>query len=72
MAGEWLAKWMFKGRADPTADGKRVAHTFGDASLHKSHGRRIDRVEAQAVGLTVDEMEASQEFRRRCSRRTTS
>ncbi len=45
--------------------GERMAGewlTFGDASLHKSHGRRIDRAEAQAVGLTVEEMEASQEL----------
>lgn len=62
MAGEWLARWMFKDHADAATDGRRVAHTFGDASLHKSHGRRIDRAEAQAVGLTVEEMEASQEL----------
>jgi hypothetical protein len=62
MAGEWLAKWMFKGHLDPTGDGSRVAHTFGDASLHKSHGRRIDRAEAEAVGLVVEQMEGSQDL----------
>jgi Serine dehydrogenase proteinase len=62
MVGEWLARWMFKGHADPAVDGRRVAHTFGDASLHKSHGRRIDRAEAQTVGVTIEELEASQDL----------
>ena len=61
MAGEWLAKWMFKRPRNYDCRRQKVA-TFSDTSLHKRHGRRIDRAEAQAVGLTVEEMEASQDL----------
>jgi hypothetical protein len=62
MVAEWLARWMFKDNGDAEALGRAVAHHFNDASTHKSHGRRIDRDEAQAQGVVVENLEADQDL----------
>lgn len=62
MVEGWLANYMFNGRADPTAEGKRVAHYFNDATTHKSHGRRIGRDEARAQGVVVEDLEDDQDL----------
>ena len=52
----WLERNMFKSHADPAADARAVA-TFFSGNSHGSHGRRIDRSEARAQGLTVLDLE---------------
>lgn len=62
MVARWLAARMFateKPRKARAMARKAAAH-FNDASQHKSHGRRIDRDEARAQGLRVEDLEASQ------------
>lgn len=62
MVAKWLATSMFAGSTDPDAQGATVARHFNDASTHKSHGRRIDRAEAQGVGVVTEELEANQDL----------
>ncbi|MDB4985800.1 MAG: hypothetical protein JWN04_978 [Myxococcaceae bacterium] len=62
MVARWLANHMLKANATATADGKRIASHFNDASTHKSHGRRIGRDEARQVGLIVEDLEADQDL----------
>lgn len=62
MVAGWLSQYMFAGDPDSVARGKAVASHFNDAAKHKSHGRRIDRDEAASQGLSVEELEASQEL----------
>jgi hypothetical protein len=58
----WLEDYMFKGRPDAQALAKKTAKYFNDASMHKSHGRRIDRDEARKQGVVVEELEANQQL----------
>jgi len=51
---------MFKSQVAPQARAERAAKHFNDAQTHMSHGRRIDRDEARAQGLSVEDLEASQ------------
>lgn len=44
------------------AQARKIAAHFSNVSKHKSHGRRIDRDEARKVGLTVTDLESSQEL----------
>ena len=62
MVAKWATKYMFKGRPDAEALGKAVAFHFNDATTHKSHGRRIDRDEARAQGVVVENLEDDQEL----------
>lgn len=60
MVATWLEFYMLK--HDPAAATKAatIAKHFNDATAHKSHGRRIDRDEATAQGLAVEELEVDQ------------
>jgi len=63
MVSEWLCKRMLSGIPDATerdAKSKQLAKFFNDASNHKSHGRRIDRDEARAQGVCVEDLESNQ------------
>jgi hypothetical protein len=60
MVAKWLASYMFGGIADAQEKGKQCARHFNDASTHKSHGRRIDRVEAKSHGVTIEDLEDDQ------------
>lgn len=62
MVARWLQLRMFKERENPKSAAERVARHFNDASSHKSHGRRIDRREAEAHGIRVRALEADQDF----------
>lgn len=55
----WVSTWMRKGDADPSGAGRAIAKHFNDASTHKSHGRRINRAEAERVGVTTERLEDS-------------
>lgn len=59
MVSNWLLQGMCNGSA---ADAAAAARHFNDAQTHMSHGRRIDREEARAQGLIVEDLEASQEL----------
>lgn len=60
MVARWLETGMFKMKADPATSAAATARHFNDASVHKSHGRRIDRNEARQQGVNVEELEADQ------------
>jgi len=62
MVARWLEQRMFHGSANPKARADATAKFFRDASVHKSHGRRIDRYEAKQNDVTVDDLEDSQEL----------
>ena len=52
---KWLEKKGYK-------EAERIASYFNKPDLHKSHGRRINKDEARAQGLHIDDLESSQEF----------
>lgn len=62
MVARWLAQRMFA--ADSNAEGKAQAAAahFNDAPTHKSHGRRIDRDEARAHDIVVEDLEDDQDL----------
>lgn len=60
MASTWLAQYMLDGDPDAVAKGAAIAEHFNDAMTHKSHGRRIDRDEAESVGVRTESLESSQ------------
>lgn len=62
MVARWLALYACAKDPDPTKKAKEIAHHFNDAQQHKSHARRIDRVEASDQGLTVEHLEDSQDL----------
>jgi len=60
MVAAWLAKYMYKDAADPTAEGKRVAHLFNEAGTMNDHGHRIGRDEAAGWGVKTEGLEDDQ------------
>lgn len=62
MVKGWLEKRMLRNKIDPKKAAKRAASYFNKASMHKSHGRRIDREEARSQGIEVDMLEADQDL----------
>jgi hypothetical protein len=57
MVAGWLAQRMFGGQANASQMGDTTAAYFNDANVHKSHGRRIDRAEARAQNVVVEDLE---------------
>lgn len=57
---DWLAKYMFAGRKDGGPRAGKIASTLSAHGRFKSHGRHIDRAQAQQMGFTVQELEADQ------------
>lgn len=60
MVQRWLERRHFRDTPDPAGKAAQVAEHFNRAEEHKSHGRRIDREEAKAQGLRVDDFENDQ------------
>jgi len=60
MVGDWLQRYMFVGRENSDQLARAAARHFNDAANHKSHGRRIDRDEARAQQIVVEDLEANQ------------
>ena len=60
MVAKWLGARMFAGSKGATARAKKTAAYFNDAGQHKSHGRRIDRDEARAQQVVIEDLEADQ------------
>ncbi len=66
MVAQWLSQRMV-GEYEPdeikaTEKAQTIAQHFNDASVHLSHGRRIDRDEARGVGVLVDDLEDDQKL----------
>jgi hypothetical protein len=62
MVARWLTTCMFAADPPEADAGKKAAKHFNDATTHKSHGRRIDRNEARSQGLTVEDLEDSDDL----------
>jgi len=62
MVSRWLESRMFFGRDNAADLAASIASYFNKAEAHKSHGRRIDRQEARAQGLVVEDLEGDQEL----------
>lgn len=64
MVAGWLTAWMKAkdGTQDPATTGVAIAKHFNDARSHKSHGRRINREEAAAVGVVTEQLEDSDQL----------
>lgn len=60
MVANWLQLRMLAGNGKKKSVAVKIAKHFNDASAHKSHGRRIDRKEAKANGVVVDDLESDQ------------
>lgn len=60
MVSRWLEQRMFTGMDQGAAKAAAAAKHFNDASVHKSHGRRIDRQEAKGQNLVVIDLEDDQ------------
>jgi hypothetical protein len=62
MVERWLTRRSSRGGSQLTGTPTEIAAYFGDASTHKSHGRRIGRDEVRSKGLSVDDLEANQDL----------
>lgn len=62
MVAGWLEQYMFSDQANPKELGKATAKHFNDATQHKSHGRRINRDEARANNVVVEDLEDDQDL----------
>jgi membrane-bound ClpP family serine protease len=62
MVASWLERYMFAAKADAKKLATKAAAHFNDAKTHKSHGRRIDRDEARAQSIVVEDLEANQDL----------
>ena len=63
IVAEWLEKRMFADVKDSRSRKRKATRTaryFNDATIHKSHGRRIDREEAREQGVIVEDLERDQ------------
>jgi hypothetical protein len=58
----WLEKRMFRGNPEAKHAASQAASYFNKASVHKSHGRRIDREEARSQGICVEDLEDDQDL----------
>lgn len=59
MVSRWMEQYMFSKNDLPVRQqlAQNVASYFNDATIHKSHGRRIDRQEANKVGARIFDIE---------------
>lgn len=57
MASSWLQRYMFAGEADAQQKAETIARWFADYENFRSHGRRVGRDQATAVGLKITPLE---------------
>jgi hypothetical protein len=62
MVRGWLAQRMFAGRPNADDLARAAAHHFNSTDVHKNHARRIDRSEARALQLEVEDLEDHQDL----------
>lgn len=60
---EWLANYMFKEEAEAESKADRIAKYFGDHKTFLSHSKRINIVEAQKIGLKVEDYRSNPKLR---------
>lgn len=60
MVEEWVRSYMLSGKRNRAAKAKVVADFFADAGRHKSHSKAIDREEARAQGVVIENLEVDQ------------
>ena len=59
---EWLKEYMFAERKDKAVRAKKAAAYFSDYETHQSHSLGIDREQARAHGILIDDLEAAQDL----------
>ena len=57
---DWLARFMFHGKKDANTIAAAIAEKLADHTTFKSHGHHIDRNEARAIGLVIEDLENDQ------------
>ena len=57
MVAGWLERYMFSGEEDAKRKSKTVADWFADYESFRSHGRRVGRDQARAIGVKVVDLE---------------
>ncbi|SRR5216684_1093852 len=62
LVSTWLKKFMFTGQKYAARKAKKVAKRLSDHSKFKSHNRFIDRQQAKALGLSIDDLEKDQDL----------
>ena len=62
MVAHWLKAHMFANRDDPRGSSQKQPEFFRDASVHLSHGRRINRAEAREHNVVIEDLEDDQEL----------
>ena len=59
MVAGWLQRYMLKGEENAAEKSREIAEWFADYESFRSHGRRVGREQARAIGLTVKNLEDS-------------
>ncbi len=59
---EWLETYMFANDDDPAKKAEETSAFFADHRLHQSHSLGIDRDQARAAGVKVEDLEANQQL----------
>lgn len=62
LVSEWLARYMFSGKADALDRASKIAHALSDHQSFKTHGRHIGREKAKELGLVIEDLESDQEL----------
>jgi ClpP class serine protease len=62
LVATFLNDYMFKDSENKDEISKDIAEKLADHSTYKSHGRHIDRDQAEALGLIIEHLEDDQTF----------
>jgi hypothetical protein len=54
---QWVGEYMLHADPNKAEKAKKIADYFADAGLHKSHSKGIDRDEARAQGVCIEDLE---------------
>lgn len=57
MVAGWLERYMMNGEEDAAGKSRKIAEWFADYESFRSHGRRVGREQARAIGLKVVNLE---------------
>ena len=60
LVGNWLSSYMFKGDAAIMPD--KIAEYLSNHGNFKTHGKHINILKAQQIGLKIESLESSQDF----------
>lgn len=59
---EWLTRYMFGGDPEAVSKAERVASFFANYEIHQSHALGIDRDQAKAQGVRIEDLEVNQDL----------